>query len=129
MHQADEDWAALFVEGPLHHLRLGRVQLDTMVVSTGSYLKTSLTMVMYHAGVAAMMISYLEKELYNLMMFMAKCKMMNFESSEGLSTEIRCSVQQVVHHTGVGAKLAIKMMKQIESVMQKNREVDEKSVQ
>ena len=42
---------------------------------------------------------------------------------------MRCSVRQVVHHTGVGAKLAIKMMKQMESVMQKNREVDEKSVQ
>ena len=48
---------------------------------------------------------------------------------EGLSTEMRCSVRQVMHHAGVAAKLAIKMLKQRDGVMQKNREVDEKRVQ
>ena len=69
-------------------------------------------MVMYHAGVAAKVTFYLElMPLYNLMMFLAECKMNNLESIEGLSIEMRCSVRQVVHHAGVAAKVAIKMMK------------------
>ena len=41
-------------------------------------------MVMYKAGVAAKVIFYLELMLlYNLMMFVAECKMINLESIEG----------------------------------------------
>ena len=87
---------------------------------------------MHHAGVAVKVIFYLEKDLliplYSVEMFVAECKMINLESIEELSIEMRCLVRQVVHHAGVAAKVAIKMMKQRDSVMQKNRDVDEKRV-
>ena len=99
------------------------------VVFTGSILETSATKVMHHAGVAAKVISYLEKfllmTLSNLMMSVAECKLINFKSFEGLSAEMRCSLRELVHHTGVAVMKDIKMNQERDSVMQKNKGVDE----
>ena len=86
-------------------------------------------MVMYKAGVAAKVIFYSEvfllMTLSNLMMSVAECKLINFESFEGLSAEMRCSLREVVHHAGVAVMKDIKMNKERDSVMQKNKGVDE----
>ena len=84
---------------------------------------------MHHAGVAAKVFFYFEKflllTLSNLMMSVAECKLINFESFEGLSAEMRCSLREVVHHAGVAVMKDIKMNKERESVVQKNKGADE----
>ena len=61
----------------------------------------------------------------NLKMSVVECKLTNFESSEGLSNEMRCSVREVVHHAGVAAMKGIKVNKERDHMKKKNEGLNE----
>ena len=63
--------------------------------------------------------------LSNLKMSVAECKLTNFESFEGLSSEMRCSLREVVHHAGVAAMEGIKVNKEGDNMVKKNEALNE----